>query len=356
MHQTGNDILNLLKPRKLLLPILIGLTAVSILLYKNFDAHAFDNIRWTWASTWWMMLAFFMVFLRDFAYMIRLKVLTDNKLSWKQTFEAIMCWEFASAVAPGAIGGGFAFAIFIINKEGIKLGKSAAIVLFSSFLDGLFFLIMAPLVYFLIGKTGLFENVIPESLQVIKSSNALHTSFWIIYCVVIFYKVVVGYALFVDAKAVKKLLMLAFSLKFLSRWKDAAEETGNELIDASKELKSRKLGYWIYSFIPTFVSWSARFAIINCIIAAFSTIDLHHLVCFGRQVVIGVLMMGTPTPGGSGLAEIGFQNFLGEFIDNAALTVSLAFLWRLISYYPYLLMGVVVIPKWIRRVYSNKEI
>jgi uncharacterized protein (TIRG00374 family) len=89
---------------------------------------------------------------------------------------------------------------------------------------------------------------------------------------------------------------------------------------------------------------------------AFSNQSLDHFLLYARQVVMGILMIGSPTPGGTGVAEVVFSNFLGEFIDNAALTASLAFLWRLISYYPYLFVGAIVLPKWVKRVFRKEEI
>jgi uncharacterized membrane protein YbhN (UPF0104 family) len=66
---------------------------------------------------------------------------------------------------------------------------------------------------------------------------------------------------------------------------------------------------------------------------------------------MGILNIATPTPGGAGFAEFMFTNFLGEFIANPALTVTLAFVWRLFSYYPYLIVGAIVLPRWLARVY-----
>ena len=73
------------------------------------------------------------VVVRDVAYMVRIRVLTDNFLSWRKSFQVIMIWEFASAVIPPSLGGGFAVAIYLLNKEKIELGKSISVILFSSF-------------------------------------------------------------------------------------------------------------------------------------------------------------------------------------------------------------------------------
>ena len=52
--------------------------------------------------------------------------------------------------------GGFFFAIWILSREGIDAGKSITVITFTSFLDGIFIVIMAPLVYFTVGREELF--------------------------------------------------------------------------------------------------------------------------------------------------------------------------------------------------------
>lgn len=352
MQFTSSEVLKKINPKRIIWPILIGLGVTTYMLLRNFDAHAFDNITWTWTSTFWMLMALLMLFVRDFAYMIRIRVLTGGELNWRSAFEVIMLWEFASALAPAILGGGFAFAIYILSKEKVKLGKSISVIMFTSFLDGLFFALVAPFVYFAVGREGLFSSIDPTSMQRLSYGQELYYTFWIIYFVVLAYKLFVAYALFINARAVKAFLVKMFSLRLIRRWRYNAMETGTELVIASRELKKQNLMYWLKSFAATCASWTARFIIINCIISAFTSLPVDHFLLYGRQVVMGIMMIVSPTPGGAAMAEVVFKNFLGEFIDNAALTVSLAFLWRLISYYPYLFVGAIVLPRWIKRVFA----
>ncbi len=355
MQFTSAEILKKINPKRIVWPILIGLGVASYMLFRNFDSSAFENITWTWDSTIWMIMALVMLFVRDFAYMVRIRVLTKNELNWRSSFEVIMLWEFASALAPAILGGGFAFAIYILSREKVKLGKSISVIMFTSFLDGLFFALVAPLIYFTVGKERLFTSIDNHAVQQLAHGKELYYTFWIIYFVVLAYKLLVAYALFINARAVKSFLIKLFSWKFLRRWRYNAMETGTELVIASRELKKENFGYWLKSFAATWASWTARFIIINCIISAFTAVPVDHYLLYGRQVVMGILMIGSPTPGGSGVAEVMFSNFLGEFISNASLTVSLALLWRLISYYPYLFVGAIVLPRWVKRVFASAE-
>ena len=62
----------------------------------------------------------------------------------------------------------------------------------------------------------------------------------------------------------------------------------------------------------------------------------------------------SPTPGGSGIAEIVFGGFYSDFISKGLSTLAAIF-WRLITYYPYLIIGVIIIPNWIRKVINRRR-
>lgn len=348
MQTDGTEIFKSFRPGKIAIPVILGLGVALYLLSRNFDKQAYMQIEWTWHSSLWIGVALLMMVIRDYAYMIRIRVLTDNYLTWKNAFYVIMLWEFSSAVAPAILGGGFIFAIFIINREKVNMGQSITAVMFTSFLDGIFLAVMAPLVYFLVGKDYLFSSVDTESLQKMAFGRGFYYSFWAIYSLIVAYKLFVAYALFINPRFIKWVLIKLFSLPLLKKWKQNALATGNQLVIASAVLRKQNLRYWTISLVATFASWTARYSIVNCIILAFNNDGINNLVIYGRQVVMGIIMLGSPTPGGSGIAEFIFTDFLGEFIPNG-LSASLGLLWRLISYYPYLFIGAIIMPRWIRK-------
>ena len=146
----------------------------------------------------------------------------------------------------------------------------------------------------------------------------------------------------------KRLLLTVFSVPIIKHWRRSAAETGDQLIIASKGLKGKNLKYWGFSLAATFVSWTARYSVVNFLIHAFhGNTYINDLAVYGKQVIMGILILVSPTPGGSGIAEYIFKDFLGEFIPHG-LAPSLGLLWRLMSYYPYLFIGAILLPKWIR--------
>lgn len=344
MQTEPRDILKHFSIKRILLPVLIGISVAAWLFFREFDVNAFKNITWKWSSTGWICAAVLMLVIRDFAYMVRIRVLTENQLTWYRSFIVIMLWEFASALAPGIIGGGFIFAIFILNREGINMGKSITAILFTSFLDGVFLVLMAPLVYLVAGKSALFSGISLET----NLGNGIFYSFWVMYFLILAYKLFIAYALFVNPYLIRSILVSLFSLPLLNRFKNGAIETGEQLIIASKGLKDKDLRYWLVSIAATFASWTARYSVVNFLIHAFHNQDsLKDFVVYGKQVVMGIIILLSPTPGGSGIAEYMFSDFLGEFITKG-LAPSLGLLWRMLSYYPYLLVGAILLPKWIR--------
>ena len=74
----------------------------------------------------------------------------------------------------------------------------------------------------------------------------------------------------------------------------------------------------------------------------------NDAVIYGKQVVMGIIILLSPTPGGSGLAEYIFSNFLNEFIPSG-LASALGLLWRILSYYPYIFVGALILPRWLKK-------
>src|SRR5437762_2676314 len=135
MQADSRKLLRTFHPSRILLPVVLGFGVASWLLFKSFDKEAFENVHWTWNSSFWLFVALIAVVVRDLSYMVRIRALTDGELDWWRSFVVIMLWEFCSAVVPGMFGGGFFFAIFILSREKINMGKSITAVTLSSFQD-----------------------------------------------------------------------------------------------------------------------------------------------------------------------------------------------------------------------------
>ncbi len=350
MDSQQKKILSFFRIRRIIVPVIIGLGVATYLLIRNFDRAAFEEVTWTGQSYFYVFLSLCLMAVRDIAYMYRLRVLTDGQLSWRRCFEVIMLWEFASAVTPSIIGGS-AIALFIIHREGVSMGRTTAIVMITAFLDELFYIIMVPVMLIWVGPEKLFLS---EGEYVLMNTRFGAQGIFVIgYVFILVLTTIIIYGVFINPRGLKFILLYLFKLPFLRKWRPKAAETGNEIIITSSEMKEKPFIFWVKAFAGTFFSWTARFWVVNAMLLAFVAVGDHFLI-YARQLVMWVILLISPTPGGSGVAEFVFSGFLGEFVPPG-LTPAMGLLWRIISYYPYLFIGAIILPYWLKRVYAPKE-
>lgn len=300
------------------------------------------GINWGWSSVFWLLGAVLFTVGRDFFYMWRIRILTHNHLDWKASFYVIMLWEFASALTPGVVGGA-AVAMFILNRESIAFGRSTAIVIITAFMDNLFFVLMIPIVLLTVGQTDLFQ---------VNGSSSVFLSWWfwagfgIISSVCLFLYL----SIFWFPKLAGSVLLAVFSLPFIKRWKFIAREWGKDIAYAAEEFQTENRGYWIKVFLTTMASWTSRYLVINAVLNAFLDLGfLQNILILGKQLILWLFMLVSPSPGGSGVAEFAFGELLSDLSESALLLASLALIWRFISYFPYLFIGSIIFPSWLKR-------
>lgn len=335
-------------------PILIGLGVVGYMFWKDFDKEVFTGISFTWYTVFWLFMAVLFMFGRDIGYIIRIRILSNNQLSWYQAFRVIMLWEFTSAITPSAVGG-TSVAIIYVHKEGISVGRSSAIVMLTSFLDELYFIVMFPLLILLVGPEKLFDASASGGFL----THSLMGIALIGYFLKLGFVIVLSYGLFVNPRGLKWLLLKIFKLKLLRRWYRGAERTGTDIIRSSHEIRHYGFKFWLKAGASTFLSWSSRYLVANALIMAFFSVGDQFLL-FARQLVMWIMMLIMPTPGGSGFAEYVFSSYCRDLINIApefqlGAATLIALLWRGVTYYPYLAIGVIIFPRWIKQKFMKKH-
>lgn len=349
MKLDNKQIFATLNPNKVWFPVLIGLGIVFLMFYldPNINAQTLKGVFD--GSIWWILLAIVVILFRDLGYIYRIRAVTDQQLTWGRALYVIILWEFASAVTPSVVGGS-AVAIFILNKEGIKLGKAIAYVMVTAILDNLFFVIGAPIIlYFAQG------NIFPASrMMEMRLGRSLEVLFWVSYALYASYSLVMALALFYKPRVFKWVLLKIYSIRWLKKWKHSANEFSNQIIEASKELIGKNYKYWLPIVGATIFIWSSRYLMLNALIGAYESLSIsEHVVIFARQVIMWIVMMISPTPGSSGTAEFFFGQFFAEFLNGYTFVTSI--LWRMLSYYPYLILGAIFLPRWIKQVFFKKK-
>jgi len=335
------------KTYQVIVPVLLGLFVIGWLFLDEFDPAVFLSFDFTIVSALFILLAFVLMLMRDFGMMWRFRLLTDKHLSWKQAFHINTLSEFTSAVTPAVVGGSSLVVIFLI-KEGINAGRSTTIMFVNLFLDELFFLIVCPLVFLFIPLDQLFNSssVIVSTFAVVFSGLYITRLVW---------TTTMFIGIFKRPSWIKHILLTLFKLPVLRRLYSKVELLTENLVQASHDIGNRPFSFWVKAFGMTLLTWTARFLVVNAVFMAFNPININHLVVFARQLILWVYMVVSPTPGGSGVTEYAFKEYYSDVFGSTSAIIFVTLIWRLISYYLYLLLGFIVIPNWIKKSFSRSK-
>ena len=346
MSQPSNDqnLRKSLSRVKLLLPTLLSLFVIYYLFKDDFAAA--KGFNWTTKATLAILVALLMVFIRDAAYVMRIKILSIGELSWRSSFNTVMLWEFASALTPTVIGGS-AFAVLILKREGMNLGRSVATILITALMDELFYVLAVPTLLIFVSLDSFF----PSDTSNLWFDTGVQTLFYGGYILTCIVSAVIISALFISPKGTGKIIGLIFKIPGLSKWSYKIDDWMADWEIASQNLKGRSVWFWSGAMGATLISWTARFLTLNAILVAFMEV-VPHAEILAKQLAMWIVMLLSPTPGASGIAEVAFPSFIGPALDVAmsgAMLGVIVIVWRTLTYFIYLILGAIIVPNWLAR-------
>lgn len=331
---------------KILIPTFIGLGVVGYMFSREFSLSDLKEISFTGDTFFWIFVAFCFMLGRDIGFIIRYRYLTEKKLSWKQCIKVTLLAEFGTAITPSVVGGS-SMAVLFLAKEGISVGRSTAMVFVTLLLDEMFFVVTFPILLIFIPFDTLFSD-----------SSAFGSGVLILFIIAYLIKMLICtlliVGLFFKPQAIRWLIIKVFRLPFLRRWHKGAAKAGDDLIVSSREIRGKKFSFWYPLIIATILSWSSRYLVVNAIFMAFFEVK-DNLLIFARQFIMWIVMVVSPTPGGSGFSEFIFKQYLSEFIPLAGVVPVIILLWRLLTYYNYLFIGALIVPGWVKKSFGKKD-
>lgn len=337
---------------RIILPVILGIAVVFYLFWRQFDPVEFAQISWESHTLIWLFVAVIFLVIRHLAYAARLRLLSQGAFSWKKSIELIFIWEFSSAVSPTSVGGS-AVALFVLSQEDLPTSKTTTIVIYTIVLDTIFFILTIPLLLLLFGA-----SIIRPGLQSLTMLDGWGLTFFAAFLFMALYGLFFFYGLFIQPRQLKALLLSISRIKLLKKYREKIANLGNGFVEASKEIKKREWQFHLKAFLTTLVAWSFRFLVIIAVIAAIikqlpmTLADLGRL--YARLETMFVILAFSPTPGGAGFHEVVFGGFLKDYVP-AGIAVVVASIWRLLTYYSYLLAGAIVIPQWFRRILKKRK-
>lgn len=331
------------KPSMVIWPILFGLLGVGYMFWREMrDGIPDEPLMLT--QYWWVFVLLVILFtlLKDFSGMYRLRVMSGAPLKFRQLFRIRMLYEFTSAVTPSAAGGSSLEVVFI-HREGIKISRATSMTILALFMDELLMIVLFPMLLAIIPYGELFtaEGYFQYGYL---------WAFLIGYAMKFVWVTLLFIGLFCKPIVFVKIVGFIFSFKYLRRFRYRALRTAVELRLCAQEIRHESKGYWARLSLSTLGIWVFRFLIANMAIMIFNPLTgADNLMCFARQYILGIVTMIVPTPGGSGFAEVMFDDFLTEYITQKMSTMVITPIWRICTYYYYLIAGVIILPQWLGR-------
>lgn len=328
----------------MILPVLLGIAAVGFLFYKQFDYEKFRSIEWTGRAFAWIGVAFALLVVRHFFYTLRLRTITGKFFSWRKCLELMVIWEFSSTVTPTSKGGPLVM-LYVLTREKLAAGRTAAAVFYTTLCDSSFFIIILPVFLAIYGPPMLYPGMKSYSDVGLASGT-----FFVTYGLMFSYWLVLIFFLLIKPRYAKNALHQLARLPFLKKWSARFHLLGDEFALAAEEIHRQDWRYHLRVVVSTLGVWTCKFLMINCLIVAVvpsTPVDgFTQAFLYARMVAMFIIMSFSPTPGGAGLAEVALVGFTSDYVP-AGIGLVVALLWRGMAYYGYLLLGAVVVPAWV---------
>lgn len=289
-----------------------------------------------------LFIALGVTVLRVYFTAAKIRYLADNKISKMGGVRIALTWDFASAVTPSTIGGA-PVATFAMTREGIKLGQSSAIMLYSVLLDQLWYALAVPIIL----VTGFYFQVIPSEIGMVGNITMV-----LIYSGLLAYGAVLVYGLLINPSFIKRVVKFLFRLPLLNRYSKKGNMEAENLEKYSKLLREKPYTFVLKAFYLSTMSWLCKIAL--PVIVVLSLLPANEILLVLRSLAMNLAFLVIPTPGGSGGVEGLFAIFLGPLIDRKAFIGLAVFVWRIITYYVSIGVGIMAMLWYVNDTVADK--
>ncbi|MFW6022492.1 MAG: lysylphosphatidylglycerol synthase transmembrane domain-containing protein [Halanaerobiaceae bacterium] len=256
---------------------------------------------------------------------------TGNYISLYTGVKLYLAGAFISNVTPMATGGG-PFQIYFLHKRGINLGQGTMVIL-TQFILRIFFFTTGSLVFFVFFKDYISPGILPGYLFYI----AFGVGFLITISLIIF-SIVPG----ISEALINLLFKINFIRKFVTKHYKIKKLIAKGRLELREFHQSMELliehkmkVFW--TAVSTIIYWTAIFMIIPVILMGMGY-EPYFFKAYVMQTIFNLIIPYMPTPGASGIAEVGFASIFISFIPRGIIGI-VTFMWRFATFYLILVIG-----------------
>lgn len=320
--------------------VLINVVVIALAGFSEFgNSENAAELAEVQINGWWLVpavICFVVAVVIDiYKYVLMMRRMSPVKEQkhpgqWKVARRTVLLGKYYDSVTPAAVGGQ-PFQIYYMRKNsGLKKGDSTSIPIFGMISIQIAFIIIA-LICFLFGGVAKDNPV----LYVTAWFGLLFFAFWPV--------MVAGTFLFPNAitRFVKWLVKILDKIKIVKDRKAAFDKVEDEVAEYASSVKAilKAKGLFAQVLIISLIYNILIASIPFFVLTAFGG-NVNFWACFATTIAVMSAVYFIPTPGNSGAAEGTF------FLVFSALSTGYVFwamlVWRLFSYYIYIIMGLVI--------------
>lgn len=316
--------------------ILLGLAIFSYSLRDinlNVIIHDFTNI-----NIWWILVAVSCMLLYFGLEGAVVKIFVDRRMghySWKSAIRIPLIEQLFNGITPLASGGQPAQLIAML-QSGIDGGRASSILLMK-FVVYQAMIVINFLIALLVGFHYMVEKM-------------SYLSLFVVFGFLIHFAVIVGLlmVMFWPQFTKKAVRVMAKPIRVFAseKWIDETILKLDTKIDLFYEESVEIIHQWklmLTVALVTFCQLMVYYLVPYFIMVAlgYTKSDIVMVTCLHILIVMVISIF--PIPGGSGGAEYSFTVLFGSFISNSSKLVLAMVLWRLLTYYFGIALGLVAL-------------
>ncbi len=306
----------------------LGLGALGVIGYLTYDPEALGLFVRD-LSPWLLVAAVGTVVVRVVFGAWRLQHFSDGRIGLGNGIRDQIVWDFFAYVTPSTVGGGPFLAAFVARDRQLPLGDATSVILFAMLVDQIWFALTIPAL--LIGATVL--DVFPQSLGTVGTGVLM--LFFVLYLA---WVAVLAYGTLFRPDHLARAVGAVFRWRPLRRFQSRALEAMADMEGRSRTLRTKPAGFYVKGFAITLVPWICRYLL--AVFVIWSVVPgVDTLLVFLRSAALQLGTLAVPTPGGAGGVEGLYLLFLGPPLVPEALVAPTLLVWRLLSFYVFIAVG-----------------
>jgi len=324
-----------------LISILLSLIVIILILYFTFNAQTLYYLSHTRIRYEYFLIAVLLNISSWFLWGFRLKVMSNAldpelHIGLLESTKIVIANLFLACITPALIGGE-PLRIYLLKKDGMKLGCATAAILGERLIDAILVLIAVPFAFFIF-KDRLGNSTLTLALTI---GIIFFIGFLLVFL----------YALKNPDKIKSFLIFINNKINRLFRRKEDPESSKFvNFVEREVDYFHTSMTFFagegkktfLFVSLLTLAYWAVCFMIASMLLLGLG-LPPFFLESYAAQMLLLVIVAIPTTPGSSGVAELSMGGFYGVLIGTSYgyLLGVFVFLFRFITYHMNLMAGAI---------------